>query len=52
MTVMVAAGDETKIEKSGNCYDIRVANCEILQALEKFEVQALVDAKNRRLAEG
>lgn len=45
--IILQAGDETKIVRENNCYTITAANCEILEAVEKFEVRALVDAKKR-----
>ena len=38
-------GNTTQIVKTNNCYKIDVANCEVLEALEKFKVQSLIDAK-------
>ena len=46
LTISLKAGEETKITRTGNCYNIEVSNCEILPALEKFIVQSIVDAKN------
>lgn len=46
MTITLRAGEETKITRTGNfCYEMEVANCEILPAMEKFIVQSIVDAK-------
>lgn len=46
--VLLYAGETTKIYSQDNlCYRIEVANCEILEALEKFEISALADAKAR-----
>lgn len=42
--IEIFKGDETKININGNCYEISVNNCEVLQATEKFEVQSLIDA--------
>ena len=48
MTIEIFAADETRIIKdTENCYHIKVANCEVLKAIEKFELQSLVDAKLR-----
>lgn len=46
-TVIIAdLGSETRItQETQNCYRILATNCEILKAVEKFEVQAVVDAK-------
>jgi len=49
--IMIQGGNETIIEhRTPNCYVITVANCEILPAVEKFEVQAVLDAQARRAA--
>ncbi len=45
--VLVEKGDETKIVREDMCYKVEVANCEILEALEKLQIQALLDAKAR-----
>ena len=46
VVILIQKGNETKIEKEGeSCHIINVANCEILEALEKFEVQSIIDAK-------
>lgn len=45
--LIIQAGDESKITKDGNCYTLQAANCEILQVVEKFEVQSIIDAKSR-----
>lgn len=49
LTVSLKAGEETKITRTDNCYNIEVANCEILPAMEKFIVQSIVDAKNSEI---
>ena len=46
VTILIQEGSETKIEKEGMCHVISVANCEILEAIEKFEVQSILDAKD------
>jgi hypothetical protein len=43
--IEIRAGNETKIENSGICYDIEIANCEMLPALEKFIVQSIIDSQ-------
>jgi hypothetical protein len=45
--ILVESGDKTQIVNQGNCYIIDIANCEILPALEKFEIQSVADAKAR-----
>jgi hypothetical protein len=47
VVILVQEGNETKITKEGNCHIIDVANCEIMKAVEKFEVQSIADAKAR-----
>ncbi len=50
--IVLQAGDKTEIvHDKENCYVINVANCEILEAIEKFEVQSILDAKLRREAD-
>ena len=45
--IIIQAGNETKVEKKqDNCYIISISNCEALEAVERFEVQAILDAKN------
>jgi hypothetical protein len=45
--ILIQRGDETKIKRAGNsCYVISINNCEVLEATEKFQVQAILDAKN------
>lgn len=43
--IEILKGNETKVTINGNCYKVEVANCEILEATEKLEVQSLLDAK-------
>ena len=43
--VEVLKGNETKISINGNCYHVEVSNCQILEAVEKLEVQSIVDAR-------
>jgi len=44
-TLLIMVGNETKITKKDKCYTMEVANCEILKAVEKWELQSLVDAR-------
>ena len=46
-TILLQAGEKTSITKEKNCYIVNVSNCEIQQAVERFIVQALIDAKKR-----
>jgi hypothetical protein len=50
--ILVQEGNMTSIIKKDNCYIIDVANCEILEAIEKFETQMIIDAKDRMKEEG
>lgn len=43
--ITVNAGNITQINVNGSCYKIEVNNCEILEALEMFQVRAIIDAK-------
>ncbi len=43
--VEILQGNETKITLEGNCYRVEVANCQILEAVEKLEVQSLLDTR-------
>ncbi|MCH7568205.1 MAG: hypothetical protein IIA87_02175 [Nanoarchaeota archaeon] len=45
VVILIVEGKETKITINNNCYEITVANCEILEATEKFRVQSIIDAK-------
>ena len=45
--ILIEKGDKTVIKKKGGCYIIDIANCELLNAIEKFEVQSIIDAKKR-----
>lgn len=45
--VQVFAGNETKITVDGDCYNIEIANCQTLEAVEKFKLQVILDAKSR-----
>ncbi len=46
--IVISTGNETKItRREGRCYNIEVANCEIVQAVEKFELRTLIDARKR-----
>lgn len=47
MIIKIQGANETSIYKQDNCYLMNIANCETLQAVEKFEVQAVLDAKAR-----
>ncbi len=40
-------GDETGIKINGNCYEIIVNNCDVMQAIERFQIQTILDNKDR-----
>ncbi len=41
--ISIEPGNQTRIVREGNCYRVEVANCDLLSAAEKFEVQAITD---------
>lgn len=43
--IEILNGNETKVTIDENCYKIEVSNCEILEAVEKLEVQSIIDSK-------
>ena len=43
--ILVQKADNTEINNVGLCYTINVNNCEILSAIEKFEIEALLNAR-------
>lgn len=47
--VEILKGNETKVIIDGNCYRIEVNQCQILEAVEKLEVQSVVDARRIEL---
>ncbi|MBI5803672.1 hypothetical protein HY450_00345 [Candidatus Pacearchaeota archaeon] len=49
VVLLIESGDETKITKEDTCYRIEVANCDIISAIEKFQVQSLIDGMERNL---
>lgn len=49
VTIVLQATNSTKIEREGNCYRISVSKCEMSKALEKFEVQSVIDARARQV---
>ena len=49
IVIMMQGGEETKIiQESDSCYIIEINNCEVLEAVEKFQVQSVLDARNRQ----
>jgi hypothetical protein len=47
--IQIFSGNETKITIDHNCYNIQIANCQTLEAIEKFKLQTILDAKARSL---
>jgi hypothetical protein len=45
MVISISQGNESKIYREGNCYRIEINNCEILPAIEKFEIESISQAK-------
>lgn len=49
--IVMESGNETKVSRTGtNCYHVSSANCEVLQATEKFIVQSIIDAREATAA--
>lgn len=49
MVILLEAGDKTQIVRQSDlCFKIQIANCEVLEAVEKFQVQSILDARVRR----
>ena len=44
IVISIFEGNETKINIDGNCHEISVANCEILEATERYELESILDA--------
>lgn len=45
IVLLIQTGNVTKITKKGECYVMEVADCKILEAAEKWELQSIVDAR-------
>lgn len=43
--IEIVKGNETKLSINGNCYRVEVSNCEILEAVEKLEVESIINAR-------
>ncbi len=43
--IEILEGNETKVDIEGNCYRIEVADCQILEAVEKLEVESILNAR-------
>ncbi len=49
VVITIRNSNETRvIHEEKDCYIIEVANCEVLPAIEKFQVQSILDARDRR----
>lgn len=47
--IILKGGNQTQIiRESAGCYVIEINNCEILPAIEKFQVQMILDARARK----
>lgn len=47
--IILQSGENTSVSIKNNCYTITASNCEVLQAVEKFEVQSIIDAKENSI---
>jgi hypothetical protein len=46
--ILIQSGNETRIYKDVNlCHIIEIADCEVLDAIEKFQTQTIINAKER-----
>ncbi|MEK6855455.1 MAG: hypothetical protein AABX73_04500 [Nanoarchaeota archaeon] len=49
LVLILRAGDKTEIEReTPTCFFLTASNCEITQVVEKFQVEAIIDARARR----
>jgi hypothetical protein len=47
--VLIKESNETRVVKTKeNCYEVRISNCEVLDSVEKFMVQTIIDARERQ----
>ncbi len=44
--IEIFSGNTTEIILENKCYRIKVADCHILEAIEKFQLQSIIDAKS------
>ncbi|MDP4039896.1 MAG: hypothetical protein Q8P57_04950 [Candidatus Pacearchaeota archaeon] len=44
IVIEISEGNETRIDLNGKCYKIQVSSCQILEAVERLELQIVVDA--------
>ena len=50
--IIVQGGEDTKVYKENNrCYVIQAADCEALDATEKFVLQSIIDARKRKTSQ-
>lgn len=47
--IEIKKGNETRIDLHGNCQEIQIADCKVLEAVERFEVQTIVDAQRVKI---
>lgn len=47
--IEIRKGNETRIDVNGKCHVIQVNECEILESVERFEVQTIVDAQKVKI---
>ncbi len=48
VVIIIQTGNETKlIQDEDDCYIIQIANCEVLQAIEKFQLKTLLDSRKK-----
>ncbi|MEK6928861.1 MAG: hypothetical protein AABW65_02820 [Nanoarchaeota archaeon] len=47
VVITLQSGSETKIEKIENCHIVSISQCQTTEAIEKFEVKSILDAKRR-----
>tara|TARA_Y100000310_G_C20686383_1_gene819280 strand:+ start:3104 stop:3754 length:651 start_codon:yes stop_codon:yes gene_type:complete len=48
--ILFQSGPETRVDRDGLCHTISINNCEVLEAIEKYQVQSVVEARNRAIA--
>ena len=46
IVIEIREGNETRIDVENNCIQISIANCQILEAIERFKVQSIIDARD------
>lgn len=47
--MQIHAGEESKITIDDFCYDLSIANCEVLEVTERFKVQTILDSRMGRI---